>query len=111
MYHPGKVIAVLSPKDSVSSDNSIQVTLRMWDENVLTMIVEPKIAKKIKEGDIVLCDYRPEKGLSVPVPRNVVVKIIKGKTAEKVWGAYSAVQENRKKQENKEKHLQQSYIA
>ena len=111
MYHPGKVIAVLSPKDSISADNSVQVTLRMWDENILTMLVDSKIAKKIKEGDIVLCDYRPEKGLSVPVPRNVVVKIIKGKVAEKVWEEYLTVQENRKKHENKEKHLQQSYIA
>ena len=41
MYHPGKVVAVLSPKEKgiISSDISVQVTLRMWDENVLTMAV------------------------------------------------------------------------
>ena len=66
MYHPGKVIAVLSARDkNISADNSVQATLRMWDENVLTMAVSPKIASKIREGDLVLVDYRPEAGLSV----------------------------------------------
>ena len=41
MYHPGKVIAVLSPADKGvrSSDSSVQATLRMWDDNVITMLV------------------------------------------------------------------------
>ncbi|MCX6769820.1 MAG: hypothetical protein NT051_04035, partial [Candidatus Micrarchaeota archaeon] len=75
MYHPGKVSVVLSPSDKniTSSDSSVQAVLRMWDENVLTMQVAPKIASKIREGDTVLADYRPEKGLSVPVPKNIVV--------------------------------------
>ena len=113
MYHPGKVIAVLSPSDKgvTSADASVQATIRMWDENVLTMLVEPKIAAKIREGDMVLCDYRPQEGLSVPVPRNVVVKILKGKAADKMWHEYREVFDKKKRHEGKEKEAQQSYIG
>ena len=113
VYHPGKIIAVLSPKDKgiISSDASVQATMRMWDENVLTMEVAPKIASRIREGDIVLCDYRPSKGLSVPVPRNTIVKILKGKAAERMWQEYREVQEKKKRQEHSEKQSQQSYIG
>ena len=113
MYHPGKVIAVLSPKDKgvLSADASVQATMKMWDDNVLTMLVATKLASKIREGDMVLCDYRPEKGLSVPVPRNTIVKILKGKAAERMWQEYREVQEKKKRQEHSEKQSQQSYIG
>ena len=113
MYHPGKVVAVLSPSDKgiMSADASVQATLRMWDENVLTMLVSPKLASKVKEGDIVLCDYRPEEKMSVPVPRNVVVKILRGKQAEKMWAEYREVHEKKSRRESKEKQSQQSYIG
>jgi len=113
MYHPGKVVAVLSSSDKgiISADASVQATLHMWDENVLTMLVAPKIASKVREGDIVLCDYRPEGGMTVPVPRNVVVKILRGKQSERMWQEYKEVHEKRNKRENKEKQAQQSYIG
>lgn len=113
MYHPGKIIAVLSAADRniVSADLSVQATLRMWDDNVLTMLVAPKIASKVREGDMVLCDYRPEEKMSVPVPRNVVVKILRGKQADKMWQEYKEVHEKRNKRESKEKQAQQSYIG
>lgn len=113
MYHPGKVVAVLSPKDKgvLSADSAVQATLRMWDDNVLTMIVDRKIAGKIREGDLVLVDYRPERGMTVPVPRNVVIKILKGKSAERMWHEYREVHEKKKKHETREKEAQQSYIG
>jgi hypothetical protein len=113
MYHPGKVIAVLSSTDKsvLSSDATTQATLQMWDENVLTMIVAQKLASKIREGDIVLADYRPQKGLSVPVPSNIVVKILRGKAGDKVWHEYREVYDKRKKSERNEKQAQQSYIG
>ena len=113
MYHPGKVIAVLSPKDKgiSSTDSTVQATLKMWDENVLTMLVAPNLALKIREGDIVLVDYRPEKGMQVPVPRNVVVKILKGKSADKMWHEYREVYEKKKRREGHDKEAQQSYIG
>ncbi|VVC01011.1 Uncharacterised protein [uncultured archaeon] len=113
MYHPGKVIAVLSPKDKgiLSADSTVQATLRMWDENVLTMQVAPKLASKIKEGDIVLADYRPQSGLSVPVPRNTIVKILRGRAADRMWQEYREVYDKRKKSEGKEAPAHQSYIG
>ncbi|MCX8194677.1 MAG: hypothetical protein N3G22_01035 [Candidatus Micrarchaeota archaeon] len=113
MYHPGKVVAILSPKEKgvISSDSSVQVTMRMWDENVLTMVVSPKIAQRVRIGDIVLADYRPEKGLSMPVPRHVVVKILRAEAAEKVWKIYQDAYERRKSHEKREKEAQQSYIG
>jgi hypothetical protein len=98
----------------MSCDASVQATLRMWDENVLTMLVEPKIAGKLREGDIVLCDYRPERGMSVPVPKNLVVKILRGRQAERMWTEYREVHEKKSKRESKEmreKLAQQSYIG
>lgn len=113
MYHPGKIITVITPTDKgvLSSDESVQACMRMWDDNVLTMEVAPKIASRVKEGDIVLCDYRPRKGLSMPVPSNIIVKIMRGKTAEKMWQEYREVYEKKKKRESHEKEAQQSYIG
>ena len=113
MYHPGKVIAIMSPKEKgvLSSDSSVQATMKMWDDNVLTMLVDAKIAPKVKVGDLVLADYRPEKGLSVPVPRNVIVKILRGKSSEGMWREYREVHEKKRKHETREKEVQQSYIG
>jgi hypothetical protein len=113
MYHPGKVIAVLSSREKgiVSADTNVQVTMRMWDDNVLTMLVAPKIAPKIKEGDMVLADYRPEGNMTVPVPRHVVVKILSGKSADKMWREYISVHDKKKKHESREQQVQQSYIG
>ena len=58
MYHPGKVLDVYSSKDkNVIGDASIQATIMMWDENLFTFLVDPKLANKIKIGDIVRLDY------------------------------------------------------
>ena len=113
MYHIGKVVAVLTPKDKnvLSSDASVQAVLKMWDENVLTMIVAKPLASAIREGDFVLADYRPQKGLSVPVPSNIIVKILRGKPAEKVWQEYREVYERKKRTERGDKQASQSYIG
>lgn len=113
MYHPGKVIVVLSPKESgmISADASVQATMRMWDDNVLTMLVAPKIAGKIKEGDVALADYRPESKSTVPVPRHIIIKILRGKAADRLWKEYREVHDKRKKHETRENQVQQSYIG
>ena len=99
MYHPGKVIAVLSATDRniISADTAVQATLRMWDENVLTMSVAPKIAPKIREGDLVLVDYRPDPAHQPPVPSHTIVKIIDGKKAESVWSTYRDMHDRQKR--------------
>ena len=104
-------MAILSPKDAVSCDKSVQATLRMWDDNVLTMLVDARIAGKLREGDMVLCDYRPEKGLAAPIPRNVVIKILRGKVAERMWHEYKEVHDKRRRHDSRESQAQQSYIG
>jgi len=115
MYHPGKVIKLLRAKDSdiISSDASSQAMLRMWDENLLTVLVDAKIALKIREGDTVLVDYRPAPGLSVPAPKQIACKIIRGAKAEAVWKEYQLVFERiRRQQQAAAQHAaqQQAYI-
>ncbi len=89
MYHPGKVVEVFSPKDkkSVESiDNSIQALLEMWDDNLITVLVEPQLDGKIKKDSIVLVDYRPMPDKAVP--RMSVVKVLRGETAKATWNRY-----------------------
>ncbi|MFH1421016.1 MAG: hypothetical protein ABIG30_03600, partial [Candidatus Aenigmatarchaeota archaeon] len=75
MFHPGKVVEVISSKSKSieSADDSVQALLHMWDGNVFTFAVHPKIAGKIKAEDVVLVDYTPLAG--TPVPKHTVVKI------------------------------------
>jgi hypothetical protein len=88
LHHPGRVIAVHAPATAKSADTSVQATLEMWDENVLTLTVEPKIAKDMKAGDTVLVDYSPTSVGRTTVQRQVVVKILPKNTADQIWKIY-----------------------
>lgn len=88
MYHPGKVIEIFSTGKGIkSNDSSIQITLEMWDENILTFNICQKLGKTVKEGDIVIVDYSPisEK---MPVPKHEIVKILQGDAGQKMWKKY-----------------------
>ncbi|MBU3904540.1 MAG: hypothetical protein KJ906_00100 [Nanoarchaeota archaeon] len=88
MYHPAKVIEIFSTgKDIKSADTSIQVTLEMWDDNILTFQINSKLGKIAKEGDIVIVDYGM-KSIKEPVPKHDIVKVLKGKKGEKMWKKY-----------------------
>ncbi len=91
MYHPGKVMQLLSPtdKDVISADDSTHALVEMWDENIFTVIVDPKIASKIKEGDVVIVDYYPISPQS-QVPKRVIAKILRGKSSDILWKSYKA---------------------
>jgi hypothetical protein len=95
MYHPGKVIEVFSKSKNVhSSDSTTQAMLEMWDENLITVLVEKKLNKQMKKQDVVLVDYRPMN--DKPVPRLIVVKVLKGKTATDTWKTYKDHHKNKK---------------
>ncbi|MFA5108879.1 MAG: hypothetical protein WC492_05120 [Candidatus Micrarchaeia archaeon] len=114
MYHPGRVIEVLKAGDKEvdSADESTQATLDMWDENILTFTVSKKLEAKIKTGQIVLVDYRPDEKFKTPVPIHEIVKIISGKKALKVWNTYRDMFERKKrKAENIGQQPAQSYIG
>ena len=89
MYHLAKVIMVYKPDDDdvISGDQFTQATVQMWDDVPLTVAVEPRIAHEVKEGDVVVIDYtsvNPDREVS----RRVIVKIIRGPRAEKIWKVY-----------------------
>ncbi len=99
MYHPGKVLGIFrsKEKDVKSSDESTQALIEMWDENIFTLLVDPKIAKSLKEKDVVLVDYSPisEK---MPVAKQTVKKIVYKKKAKKLWDDYKEYARKKKKE-------------
>lgn len=111
MFHPGKVLKVFSPddKDVHSADGSTQAMLLMWDENLLTLQVDPHIAKKIKEDDIVLADYSPVAS-NVPAPKMIITKILKGENAERVWKEYKEHFKKRKEKPSSAQAMQAGQV-
>ena len=93
MYHPGKIIRLLSPqdKDVISADQSVHALVEMWDENVFTVLIDERLGTKPKEGDVVIVDYYPISPQS-QVPKRVVTKILRGKAAELLWSTYKVYQ-------------------
>ena len=94
IHHPGEVIAVFRPddKDVKSADKDTLATVKMWDDNILTLIVDSAIASEIKQGDKVFVDYRPFNAGSNDKPaivqKQLIAKIIRGERAEAVWKEY-----------------------
>jgi hypothetical protein len=97
-YHPGKVLKIFSPKDKsiVAADTSTQALVEMWDENVLTVKVDLKVAPKLKTDDYVLIDYNPVSASSA-VPKVIITKIIRGELAKSMWKKYKNFLEKKKK--------------
>ena len=83
IHHPAEVLEIFKPNDSdtKSADEDTLATLRMWDENILTLVVDPKITNDVRVGDKVFVDYRP---ITVPssantpvIAKQVIAKVIK----------------------------------
>lgn len=110
MFHPGKITGIYRPKDKDvhSSDDSTQAMVEMWDDNLFTCMVEPKIAAKLKEGDVVLVDYRPLSEKSA-VPRQVISKIVYKKKAQNLLEQYSDYKRQRKQEVAKQQ--QKTYMG
>ncbi len=112
MFHPGRIISVFSGgKDEITADGVAQAVLLMWDENILTLEIHPKIRQRIKEGDVVLVDYRPADRLTVPVPKQQIVKIIRGKRGHALWTQYTEYHEKRKRSANRLPTAPPGYIG
>ncbi|MEM7815200.1 MAG: hypothetical protein QXF55_02585 [Candidatus Aenigmatarchaeota archaeon] len=87
MYHIGKVLEVWSGK-AARGDDSVQATLEMWDENIITLRADAKVAKFVKQGDFVLVDYTPITVGAAATPRQLIVKVLDMKSGERTWGIY-----------------------
>jgi len=107
MYHIGIVEYMISPsqKGMVSSDDTVQAVVRMWDENLLILLVDKKICNKVKKGDYVLSDYTP----MTPTSKHrklYITKILPKDEGSKIWNEFQAEADRRK---NMSKQLQESY--
>lgn len=94
IHHPAEVLAVFKPgnKSVKSSDADTLATVKMWDDNILTLVVDTSIANELNEGDKVLVDYRPQNlgtaDKPVVVQKQLVTKIIRGDRADLIWKEY-----------------------
>lgn len=95
MFQFGKVLKVFKAddKESESSDKSCHAVLKMWDEVIITALVQGALTDKIKVGDFAVVEIVP---ISQNLNRPVIVKLVKGKSAEEAWKAYTDFFENRK---------------
>ncbi len=88
-YHPGTIIEVLSPssKEIKSADRTTQALVEMWDGNMITLLVDAKIANSVKSGDVVIVDYHPV-SVKFPRPKMIATKIVSGKKSENILKSY-----------------------
>ena len=86
MYHIGRVVEIFAGDDRsvVSFDTSVQAMLDMWDENLITVGVDPHLSKSLKKEDLVLVDYTATQ----TGPRMVIVKVLRGEVAKRSWKQY-----------------------
>ena len=111
MYHPGKVIEIFKAedKDVESMDSSTQAMLEMWDENLITVLVEPNLHSKISKNDLVLVDYRPME--NKPAPKLIVNKVIKGNIGKNIWATYKDFHSKRKQGATNPFKTKQNYVG
>ena len=98
-------------KDEVSAEVGAQALVLMWDENLITLDVHSKLRSKVRSGDVILVDYRPIDKLTVPVPRQVIIKILKGVKAKNVWAKYTEYHEKRKRSASRPPTAAPGYIG
>jgi hypothetical protein len=87
MYHIGKILEVWAGK-AAKGDESVQATLEMWDENIITLKADTRVSKSLKPGDVVLVDYTPVISGSSIVPKQLIVKALEAKAGERAWQTY-----------------------
>jgi hypothetical protein len=105
MFHVGKVIKVFksNENDVIGVDSSIQAMTLMWDENLVTVSVKESLGEKIKENDIVLIDYSPS-GQNLPVPKQIIIKILRGETGKKTWKEYEEFNASKKREKEAQQY-------
>lgn len=88
LYHPCRVVEVLrKDKDTVASDESVQLIVEAWDELQWAVTLDQKLAEeKLGLNDIVLVDWSID--VETKGPKMSAIKILKGKKGEAVWKSY-----------------------
>src|SRR5271157_4118803 len=91
---------VVSPDRAgvVSSDESVQAVIKMWDDNLLILGVDKKLSKKLKRGDFVIADYTPMAAES-PNRKMLIIKILPESDGNKIWGEFQDELEKKRAQQ------------
>jgi len=97
MFHIGRVEKIVLPKGKgvVSADATVQAMVKMWDDNLLLLEVDQKIARDIREEDFVIADYRPMSADS-PNRKMIVTKIVRGELGKAIWKGFAKEFDKRK---------------
>ncbi|NYZ76983.1 hypothetical protein H0O02_01565 [Candidatus Micrarchaeota archaeon] len=98
MYHIGKTVEVISQaKDRriKSADTKVQALVAMWDENMLVLEVDKKIAGALAAGDYVLADYSPVSEES-PYRKMIITKILPAEKGRKIWDEFQKMLSKKK---------------
>ena len=108
MFHIGKVEKVVLPKGKgvISADSTVQAMIKMWDDNLLLLEVDAKIAKDLKEEDFVIADYRPVSADS-PHRKMIITKIVRGELGRSVWKGFEKEFDKRKRSDSSGPHAAQ----
>lgn len=102
-FHLGKINKMIIPgKDVISSDSSVHAIVEMWDNNQMVLRVEDAIAEQAKESDVVVVDYNPISNSGQAVPKQTIVKILKGKKGKECWESFKKYHEEKNKIKNGE---------
>ncbi len=112
MYHIGIVLYLISPDKNgvVSADDTVQTVVRMWDQNLLILLVDKKIAKKVKKGDYVLGDYTPISETSNH-RKLLISKILSKHEGKEIWEEFEAeYHKQRRMAEEQKMSTQVKYI-
>lgn len=97
MYHIGMIQYVILPdrKGVISADETVQAVVRMWDNNLLILLVDKKIGKRVKSGDYVLSDYTPMSPTSKH-RKLYITKILPKNEGSKIWKEFEKEYTRRK---------------
>jgi len=97
MFHIGKAEKIILPrgKGVISADATVQAMVKMWDDNLLLLEVDKKIAGQLREDDFVIADYTPIAPDS-PHRRMIITKIVRGDLARAIWKGFQKELEKRK---------------
>ena len=97
MYHIGIVQHVILPdrKGVISADASVQAVVRMWDNNLLILLVDKRIGKRVRTGDYVLSDYTPMSPTSKH-RKLYITKILPKNEGSSIWKEFQTEFDRRK---------------
>ncbi|MFN7990679.1 MAG: hypothetical protein U0R44_00820 [Candidatus Micrarchaeia archaeon] len=111
MYHIGIVQYLIIPNRNgvVSSDDSVQCVIRMWDGNLLILGAEKKIGRRIRKGDYVIADYTPASDGSQNRKQRIT-KIVPPAEGSMIWAEFQDEFNRRKSLYQQPPAAQQRYI-